>query len=77
MLNNLYDRRFVLSNKLAIESMTDGEVTIFHITTFSRLKLSKGVYNLVSKFKEPAFVSEVVPEHLREKVEPHLLKLVE
>lgn len=77
MLDEFNNRRFVLSKKLAMEDMTDNDVTIFHVTTFSRLKLSKGVYHLISKFKEPAFVRDIVPEHFQEQLKPHLLKLIE
>jgi len=73
----LNDQRLVLSKKLAVETMTDNEVTIFHNTTFARLKLSKPVYDLILKFQEPAFISDVIPEHLQEKLEPYLLKLIE
>jgi agmatinase len=56
-------RALIISPRVFIESQQAGHVTLFERESSQRVRVSKGLYSVLTKFQEPALVSEVSAEH--------------
>ncbi|MCU1267474.1 MAG: arginase/agmatinase/formiminoglutamase [Acidobacteria bacterium] len=76
--DKMFSSRLVLSTKLAIESIGDNRIVVFHTRTLSRLELTKSLYQfLCNKFTGPAYFHDAVPPHLAEKISGQVALLIE
>lgn len=76
--DKIYSSRLVLSSKLAIESISEAEVIIFHTRSLSRLKLTKSLYELIcDRFAQPVYFRDAVPQQLEDKLLGQVSMLVD
>ena len=74
----MFSSRLVLSSKLAIESIGDNRIIVFHTRALSRLELTKSLYELLcDRFTYPAYFHEAFTPQLREKLRGHVALLIE
>jgi len=52
--------RLALNQRMAIESKDDSEMVIFNLDTNARFKLTMPLYQLIRKFRTPAYVDDVL-----------------
>ncbi len=78
-MNNeqIFSQRLVLSSRIAIESVNDKEVVIFHTSRSTRLKLTKSLYQLIRNFNSPTYLQDLVSDNIDEKLEACILSLKE
>jgi hypothetical protein len=54
-------KRLMLSKQVAIESVDEDGVIVFHTDTCHRMKLTKPLYELLRRFKDPMSLKDVIP----------------
>jgi agmatinase len=53
--------RFLLAPRIAIEQEDRSTVTIYHLDSGARCKISRALYNLMNQFREPASIATAAP----------------